>query len=75
MTSTSNTFHNCWGAGKGGAIYMAESATFSDNGSNFYNNSALIGGAIYNEKCTLNLLNTKIYKNRANYGGGGIVEA
>ena len=75
LSSTSNTFSNCWGADKGGAIYLSVAANFTDSGSSFYNNSAVEGGALYCERCTLTLTKTKIYNNRAWNGAGGVLDS
>lgn len=63
---------------RGGAIYNVNDVYYSDDyiviemdiyGSNFANNFAECGGAIYNEGGNLNLANSTFLNNVANYGG------
>ena len=54
VTSTSNTYRNCYSADIGG-IYTLLNSKLSDSGSSFYQNSAIYGGVFKCEGCTISL--------------------
>mmetsp|Transcript_9840 Transcript_9840/g.9689 ORF Transcript_9840/g.9689 Transcript_9840/m.9689 type:complete len:296 (+) Transcript_9840:274-1161(+) len=74
IESIKNTFTNNNLAKKGGVFYL-NNVNFTDYGSKFFNNSALLGGAITCQECVIDLDGSIFELNYGKYGGALYLES
>eukprot|EP00347_Sterkiella_histriomuscorum_P024040 403332515 len=76
--SEQNTYQNCYGSYQGSIFHIKsdQSSEFSENSSNYYQNQAVFGGAIYCKNCfTFAFVTPKFISNSAYMGGSIYLES